>query len=751
MPMTGKYLVYTLLFLAVGLSGSVGADGLDDKIRAAGSDVKVFCPATDAGHIQWTALLYLNQTYGVEIYVAVFKPTPLFGCQVKFTPDGQFHLALIGQGINMNDESLADSTLACLFDGEYPNLAIFEAETTEDSLFLSNLLTRIREKSPNDAAAQSSLEKIYLRWSQDEGTAVLLNDEELYREYLEKAEEISKSFAINGPLEYKPERFRRYCLISPSSPGKTASNDFLFRSGVEPFGLTGIIDRRLESGPEKKNVMRRLDGYLSAITTARRPWLSKSKKLNLLLSAYAEISTLEEVAESASSQLSEAGVAKHIGAMKQKVFLAIKEALGIIWQGNIQVRETPFGKTSKLSLDLDLTGPRKIGLSYFKLHPSEGDAIVIDSIAVTILPHQRFMREYPVDMSGLDFTGQSGDSVLFSIDVIVDDLTLSLFVPFTDYADENVSLRFLPGYTFLVPFTEDQYTSLVQPFDWQLQITKPYGSELDGSIKINNPDGIVVGTFDDHILMPVGMTSKYFDIHFAAGRSIGFDVKRIEADLEVGGQKVAETGAEVGVVRCRIPETRDIAFAPDDEGHLEDFLRIAGVSFQPFTPRSMIRAPLEAYDLLVISVEAERFYGVLDKVSDRLHEFVRDGGDILILGQEFDWPHDIFSIPIYTSRTVSSSPGKVLDKSHQILNQPYAIITDRLLGRVHETAVVYPAIIGGGTEIVSAGEHGSYLTVFKIGEGNVIYCGLPLLEMAAWLDVEAIHLMANIINFGHGN
>jgi hypothetical protein len=52
--------------------------------------------------------------------------------------------------------------------------------------------------------------------------------------------------------------------------------------------------------------------------------------------------------------------------------------------------------------------------------------------------------------------------------------------------------------------------------------------------------------------------------------------------------------------------------------------------------------------------------------------------------------------------------------------------------------------------LVSARELGSYLTVVAAGDGYVIYCGLPLLEMAARLDLDAIHLLANLINFGHG-
>lgn len=60
------------------------------------------------------------------------------------------------------------------------------------------------------------------------------------------------------------------------------------------------------------------------------------------------------------------------------------------------------------------------------------------------------------------------------------------------------------------------------------------------------------------------------------------------------------------------------------------------------------------------------------------------------------------------------------------------------------------AVHDANAEIVSAWELGSYLQVVKIGDGYVVYCGLPLFDMAAGLNVEAIHLLANILNVGYG-
>jgi hypothetical protein len=436
--------------------------------------------------------------------------------------------------------------------------------------------------------------------------------------------------------------------------------------------------------------------------------------------------------------------------VRKRAYSALAEAAGIEWKGHLEIRDTPFGKTGKLSLDLNVTGPKAILLSCFKFLPRGGEPIIIDSISKTIEPHQRFYREYPVDLSAVDFQPETGDSLLFSVEAVIDNVSLALYLPYREFDEREVGLTILPGYAFLEPFTEDQLTALAQPFDWQLRSTKPYASELTGTIKLDNPDGIVVGTFDENVFMPVGITSKCIDIHLAAGRSIGFNRRTVKVSLVVGGQTVAQTQADVQVIRCKIPDTRDIALIPGPDGRAEDFLRLTRASFQPLTTRGVMRAPLDAYDLVVIGSDADKYYDILRGTRDRLRHFVNNGGDVVIFGQGFDWPHDLFEFSVYPARISADRQLHFTHQDHSILNFPYKIDIIKLARGIAGTTSLHPAIIDGGAEIVSAGELGSYLQVVKIGDGYVVYCGLPLFEMAANLDVEAIHLLANILNVGYG-
>jgi len=745
--MIGKFSIRAAAIVILGFAVATAGSDLDDRIRAAGADIRVFCPAVAAEDIQWPALLYLNQAFGAEIYVALLQSSPTYASKVSNTDDGQFHLAEIGYGSGFDGAAVADSMFACLFDSILPDIVIFGAGSVDDSVLIETLLAGLWENPQADSSAAISSPVVFVRGSGTAPADAVINDNELMKLYATRAEALAKHYPLTGPQVYNPEQYAWYYRVDKITDSRAGG----FLADLQPFRLPGMAAERLPDGPERKHILESLQSYMTSVKAAAQAWRERPERLSLLLDGLKEAQSLVERVHSGIGWLADSELRHRIAALNRKAFLAATEALGIDWTGHLETRDTPFGPASKLTLDLTVTGPRTIELAYFKFHPHDRDAVIVDSIFQDIQPHQRFYRKYPVDLDDIDVTDETGDSLLFSVEVIVDRTAFNLYLPYRGFADEEVGLAFLPGYAFLSPFTSDEFTALAQPFDWQLRVTKPYASELSGKIIIDNPDGIVVGSYDENIFMPKGITSKYIDIHLAAGRSIKYDLRTVRAYLTVGGQRVAETGADVRVIRCNIPETRDIAFIPDPEGRLEDFLRLARASFQPFTPHSLIRAQLDAYDVIVIGSNADEYYDVLRATRDRLREFVRNGGEIVIFGQGFGWPHDLFEFSIYPAEKIGGKTIDVSGPSHTLMNDPYAINGGNLIAGVKPEYERYPAVIGGGTEIVSAGELGSHIKVVKVGEGYIVYCGLPLLEMTADLDVEAIHLLANIVNLGHEN
>lgn len=742
-----------ILTVAVGvillLSASrAQGSSIDDKVRAAETDIKVLCLAKNIDQIQWSALLHLNKRDGAEIYIGLIQPSQAFGCKSYTSEDGQFHVATLGRPVDGTYGGFADSISDCLFNGGYPDIAIFAARSSSDSAELSAILETMQSESRQDLIALTELERIFYFGRSGTAADVVLNDAELFEKYREQAEHIAASIPTLGTVAYEPQRFRWYYEVnkSPNSKGKT---DFL--AGIDTFRLPEIIVKNTIDGPERKNLLNRLTRFRSYIRASYNPRLGAAEKLRLLLSSYAEITRLIQMIQSGTGNLAGSRILYRAQMIKYKTSRAVSDAVGIEWSGNLVLRDTPFGKSGKLHLEIDLSGPLPVELSYFKFHPKNARPIIIDSISTIIQPHQKLLRKYPVSLGQINLADAESDSSAFSVELVIEGLSMDLFVSHAEAGTEDVTIEWLPGYAILSPFKEGDITSLAQTFDWQLKITKPYDMDFKGQLEVDVPDAVVVGSYNKIVTIPVGVTTEYRDIYLAAGRSIGYNVEKVTAKLSDDKKTLASTAANVRIVRTHVPDTRDIAFVPDNEGKLEDFLRMANVSYKPFTRHSLVRASLDAYDLIIIGEDAADYYSTLRSVNSRLRQFVKNGGEVIILGQSFGWPTDIFTTPIYSSKNSGPMQAKLNDGNHQALNKPYKIKTGELLADLPADRPSWSAMIDDGKELISAGEHGSYLRVSTIGEGHIIYCGLPLLDMAANLDVEAIHLLANLLNFGNGN
>lgn len=750
-----KRQIFLILALVAILFQPLVSESLDDKLRATQSDIKVLCLASQEGAIQWGPLIYLNQKYGCEIFIGLVNLSPGFGSIIKSSADGQFHLGRFGQpAVDSTDSMIVDSIVYYLLDGNYPDLAVCGFNSREDSLSLVNILLGIRDKSTTDSLGLTSLEKIFIETADETNGLVLFNDRELFQKYSARVASVSKELGLVQPLKYTDRRLRRYrrFMNSVGVEGTVAENDFM--SGFDSFRLPDFVSGIYIDGPERKNILTRISKFRSFIRNAQRVYLERSERLRFVLAALKEITYLDDLLRSRGSDLRKQALSGWVNDLKKKTYIAASEAVGLDWKGHLEMRQTPFGKSVRLTIDLKLTGPLPIELSLFKFHPGDFPAVIIDSISHEVLPHQRFYRNYPINLDNLDLSlgGASENSLLFSVEVIVEKVALNLFLPYSEYSDSKVGIEFLPGYAFLPPFSDrdNQITALAKTFDWQIKITKPFEGALDGRLLIDRPDAIVVGSYNKKIHIPDGVTSKYIDIYLAAGRSIEYNLKNVTARLEVDNKKIAETSAQVRVVRCDIPATRDIAFIPDPDGQLEDFLRVANVSMQALTAHGLIRANLEAFDVLIIGSGPTEFYSNLRATGGRLQDFVRNGGEIIIMGQPFGWPHNVFDFPIYCSAGDPEIKASVISENHAILNRPYKIDISHVLKQAGNGLDNYPTIMIAGTELISAGEHGSLLRVTRIGEGHIIYCGLPVLELVGGLDVEAIHLMANLLNFGNG-
>ena len=83
----------------------------------------------------------------------------------------------------------------------------------------------------------------------------------------------------------------------------------------------------------------------------------------------------------------------------------------------------------------------------------------------------------------------------------------------------------------------------------------------------------------------------------------------------------------------------------------------------------------------------------------------------------------------------------------RILSRPYAISEGNLMAWMSVRRQVGAAVVTPAERVYVTPTGATVLSVSRLGDGQVIFCGLPLIEMISQLNIEAIHLLANILNY----
>lgn len=83
----------------------------------------------------------------------------------------------------------------------------------------------------------------------------------------------------------------------------------------------------------------------------------------------------------------------------------------------------------------------------------------------------------------------------------------------------------------------------------------------------------------------------------------------------------------------------------------------------------------------------------------------------------------------------------------RILSGPYKIDESELLAYFERRTEATPAVISPSERVFITPSGATLLSVSRLGDGQIIYCGMPLLGMISDLNLEAIHLFANILNY----
>jgi len=711
-----------------------------DLVDFALCDVRVLYLFDDERSIDWPTLYYLNDEHACRIDLVTLEPHTQFHATTKSLPESEIYL----HHCYVPDDSTAMNTVAAyLFDQRRPDLVVFgpPSDNAAGDSFRRHLIAL----PPSD----SQLFNIIKTLEQSDGESdpleqsnlVVLNARQVARRYRERMErEIPQLTGRYYGDDIGVGILSHYRPVSTLRSGATGERDFL--AGIESNRLEAIIDSLEAAGPRQTTLLRQAREFLSAFAAAGKA--NGRERVDLLVNGYDAMMDLKAAAESSPSPLG-----AYVTRMMQRAERAAVNAVGLTWEGRISMRDSPHGPIAKVVMEVSVDGPSDVTLASVEFQPPGGaEPVLLDSLPRTITPHQSYVRQYLVDVEPEQLETDQPDSLVFVTVVQYGrtPLRLSHRLPLREIP--KLKVRFDPSFIFVPPVAMLEVDRIVSSMVWNVVITKPPDLAGNVHIKLETPRGVFAGAYRTDLSLEEGSIRRMVRIPFSVSNLLEPGIHYPTVSLVIDGQVAAADTGRMRIAKCSVGDSRTVAFIPDSAGLLEDCLNMTDAAGRPLTRRALMTADLSAYQVIMIGSGAAQMYPELPDARDRLEDYIRQGGTLVVFGQDYSWPRDILPFMVVPSpETVGAPDIENLIGDARILSRPHLISVDGLLdgfGHRRQTA----AAVVSPSEVVFATSSGAVLlSVSRLGQGQLIYCGWPLLEMAAELNLDAIHLLANILNY----
>jgi len=743
LPVIQRLIIFFLALMPFVMHEKAGGAELVDYSLC---DVRVMYVYDDPARIEWPVLYYLNDSYGCRIDLVSVRTG------VKFLKESfeirEKQLFLHNFYITTVDSLWLDTLVADLFAQRRPDIVIFGNIDKNDNYekfkrYLLNLpvsedlIFNILKIYQSASARIESLNPL---------GQVILNGKELLNQYRDRLDrEVSFFFPWYRSDEFATEKLLRYNLLKKVIDNVAPEADFL--SGIKLLRLVEIINRLPFSGPMKATFLSQSKKYITSFNISQRT--TGKKKVEFILNGYRELLHLKRQPGLGAKMVTPLDYSYYLDDLVAKAEKSALDAVGISWDGKVVLRDSPHGPKLKFIASVSSNGPKEVFLSYVNFHPSwDTNVVTLDNEKKSINPHQSFEKEYLIDIEQKYFESSQPESLLFSAEIVYGQIPLEVYNSLPLWVAPKLAISFDPDFYFVQPVAKIDVDRIVSSMNWKVIITKPYNFSGKVNINLETPRGLFAGAYRQELSLDKGYTRETVRIPFTISNLFEQGIQKQAVSLSVDGRTVASGTGQVRVASCHIADTVKVGYLPDTTGLLEDVLRLTDAAYRPLTDRSLITADLDPYDVIVIGSGAFRRYPSLRDVRDRLLEYLRDGGSIVVFGQPDDWPEGVLPVALVPDKERVSLENIVTNiKEARILSQPYRIEQEAFLAYFEKSKDLNTAVISPAEKIFTTASGGTLLSVSRIGEGQVIYCGLPVLEMIANLELEAIHLFANILNY----
>ena len=734
------FILATLLF-ACGVSQAT-----PDLISQVMNDNRVLYLFEQPEQIDWATLYYLNEETGcrIDLLTATVGSRERRAIEHEIPESGIY---LTSYEIPEGDTSAVAWLLQHQFSQRVPDVVI--VGSSEFGPLMSEVARQV-EAWPNDPHSAFSIRKIYrfaprAADSTTAGEFVTVGQREMFEKYRDRIEfEVPQLFPWLKPSEFSDIRLMRYRRIRPADT-RQVDPDFL--SGLEPLRLLPLIDTLLADGAVKRSLTNRARIFTTFVTQARRT--VGLKRVENLVTGYKTLLMLADQAKTEPTLAAVGGFNTYMANLCTRTQQAVLKEIGMDWEGEIILRDSPHGPKLKYRASLSVNGPQYIELSYVRFHPYwDTLPVVLDSVSRKIMPHQAFVREYLVDIDRNHLEANMPESLLFSAEIVYASIPMTVTdaVPIWERPDLGVALH--PEFFFIPPVARLEVDRVVRAMNWKAAISKPLYYYGKATIQLNTPRGLFAGAYKQTLDLEKGRAGETVRIPFSVSNLFELGIQPVTVTLSVDDKVVAADTGHVRIAECRVDDKIDVGLLPDTTGLLEDILIMAGVNYRPLTDRTLEAGDLEAYDVILVGSGALRDYPSFRLITGRLEDYLRAGGSLVILGQPTDWPEAALPVSFAPSvEYVRNSEVLDLIPQARITSGPYQLSESVLLSYLNTRRKVTAAVVSPAEYVYVTPSGATLLSVTRLDEGQIIYCGLPLVEMISELNIEAIHLLANILNY----
>ena len=739
-----SYIKSASLVLLICLISIVWATAVSasDLVKYAVCDIKVLYLFEEESEIDWATIYYLNDNFGCQVDLVTLKERSKLEFTYREIEKKQISLYTVF--LPDADSSTIHSVTKHLFKDRYPDIVLFDERSNKQ--IYKAFRQKIKSIKPSTQHLFNII-KIFNRLGETEKSdnkyAVVLNSKEMYNRYKDRITlEVPTLFADYFAQDNNYAHLTKYSLEKNYSSSSGYEDNFL--SGISSFRLIPIIDSLITEGPMKRTIIKQAKKFSSYYNASQ---ISVGKrKVDFVIDGFRELQYLNQH-KKAMTQFPE--YRSYIMTLLSKAETAALDLVGINWDGKISLHDSPHGPKLKFRAAVSIDGPKEVIINNLYFHPYWDTTIIaLNDAPQTVEPHQSYIKEYLIDIDRSYLEAKQPDSLKFSVEVAYGQIPLVFSSTLPVWEAPNLKIRLEPDFFFVKPFPNVDIDRVVTSLNLKLIITKPYNYVGTAEINFKIPMGMFAGAYRKEIQLDKGSMTETIRIPFTISNLFELGTQLETVELLINKQVVAADTGKIRIASCKIPDTRKIGFLPDKSGLLEDILSMTDAAYRPLTDRTLVKGDLDAYDVIIIGSESFKNYSSFSLIKDRFEQYIRQGGSLVIMPQPENWPSSAIPVSLVpTVEVVDKTELTNLIKEARILSKPYTISDKNLLSAFYKKHEFRSAVVAPAERVFVTPSGATLLSVTRIGEGQIIYCGFPLLDMISNLDIEAIHLFANILNY----